>query len=391
MESWTNSLGFPVLHVEYNRETGEVKMTQERYLLSSSTEAAPKTKWWVPVNILTYENRFDDVNQKSFAPDTWLNETEQTLTTTDALNLVDQEWIILNKGQSGYYRVNYDEDLWNQIILQLHGKIEEPNKSFMTISKLLHPAQIQPKPEIQAAQRAQLIDDSLDLACTSRLSYKIPLELLKYLSTLEHDFAPWEAAHNGLNRLYNAISGTEYYGRFLKYIQTLVESKYTTLTLTERQDEKEIDNYLRRNIIEWACRGRLGKCLTETKNLLAQHLSKTEEFTVSPFLQSTIIKNGLRTSDKSVVVELLSIFSELDANTKSAIIEGIGASQIEDVQNFIKATLLTATGEKVEDVTINYSVTERTRICISIINNNVDGFEQISKFLIENIEKILEL
>lgn len=388
MNSWATQKGFPILHVEYEKTTGNIKITQERYLTEEGDEATKNIKWWIPVSILRYDDRHDENVQKSYAPDAWVIEKEQTIKTSDKLNLVDQEWIILNKGQTGYYRVNYDNDLWSQIIKELHNEIEEKSKTLMTFSKLLHPAQIKSSEPIEAPQRAQLIDDSLDLARTSRLSYEIPLQLLTYLTDLEHDYVPWEAAHNGLNRLYNAISGTTYYGRFLKYVQTLVEKKYSTLTLTEKNDEKEVDNYLRRNIIEWSCRTKLDKCLTETKDLLAKHLSKTDTFTVSPFLQSTIIKNGLRTSEKTVIVELLGDFENLNANTKAALIAGLGASEIDDVRAFVFQTLLTLDDGIIDGVKITYSLADRINILVAIVNGNDQGFEHVAQFLTANAAQI---
>lgn len=84
--------------------------------------------------------------------------------------------ILLNYFSTGFYRVNYDEENWLSLIEQL-------KKSPATIPAL---------------NRAQLIDDSLNLARAGKLNYSVALSLTDYLEK-ENDVIPWFAAMNGLN------------------------------------------------------------------------------------------------------------------------------------------------------------------------------------------------
>jgi hypothetical protein len=82
----------------------------------------------------------------------------------------DDDWIIVNLQQGYYYRVNYDTHLWQLIAKQLmenHEKIDVRN-------------------------RGQLIDDSFSMARADKISYDIPLDILKYLKN-ETDYLPWAA------------------------------------------------------------------------------------------------------------------------------------------------------------------------------------------------------
>jgi aminopeptidase N len=74
--------------------------------------------------------------------------------------------------------VNYDETNWNLIIsvlLSNHQKISLIN-------------------------RAQLLDDSLNIARVNALPYAVSLGLTQYL-TKEQDYIPWVSALNGLSYL----------------------------------------------------------------------------------------------------------------------------------------------------------------------------------------------
>ena len=99
------------------------------------------------------------------------------------------QWMIVNTQQVGYYRVNYDIDNWKLIVNQLltnHTKIHTIN-------------------------RAQIIDDSMDLARAGLLDYHIGLDTTKYLIN-EKEFVPWEAATNAFNFLDNILRRSESYG-----------------------------------------------------------------------------------------------------------------------------------------------------------------------------------
>lgn len=105
----------------------------------------------------------------------------------------DSDWIVLNKQQTGYYRVNYDRKGWNLIIRELvngdHTKIHRTN-------------------------RAQLVDDVLTLARADQLGYDVAFDLLRYLSK-ERDYLPWAAADSGFTYLNTMLAGTDYHDQFL--------------------------------------------------------------------------------------------------------------------------------------------------------------------------------
>lgn len=76
----------------------------------------------------------------------------------------------------GFYRVNYDLENWYLLISQLKNN---------------------PK-AIHVLNRAQLIDDSFNLARADELTYKIPFYLVSYLEK-EDDFIPWYSVKNSMS------------------------------------------------------------------------------------------------------------------------------------------------------------------------------------------------
>lgn len=76
----------------------------------------------------------------------------------------------------GFYRVNYDSRNWNRLIAALKND---------------------PK-QIHFLNRAQLVDDSFNLARAGELPYSVPFTLVEYLDK-ENDFIPWYSVLNSIN------------------------------------------------------------------------------------------------------------------------------------------------------------------------------------------------
>lgn len=93
---------------------------------------------------------------------------------------------------TGYYRVNYDRTNWQLIIKQLN------KDNFRDISTI---------------NRAQLIDDALNLARAGKLDYAIALDVTSYLAH-ESEYLPWKAALTALNYLDDMLIMLPGYDKF---------------------------------------------------------------------------------------------------------------------------------------------------------------------------------
>jgi aminopeptidase N len=87
--------------------------------------------------------------------------------------------------------VNYDNDNWNLIIKEL-----QENHT-----------------NIPPLNRAQLLDDALNLARAGKLSYSVALDLTMYLE-YDKDYIPWAAALNALSFLDRRLTNNEGYDNF---------------------------------------------------------------------------------------------------------------------------------------------------------------------------------
>ena len=93
---------------------------------------------------------------------------------------------------SGYYRVTYDKENWQMLI------------------KHLNQANFK---DIPTANRAQLIDDALNLARAGRLDYSTALDVTSYLAH-ETEYIPWKAALTGMSYLNGMLIKFQGYDKF---------------------------------------------------------------------------------------------------------------------------------------------------------------------------------
>ncbi|EFN71975.1 Aminopeptidase N, partial [Camponotus floridanus] len=83
--------------------------------------------------------------------------------------LEEDQWIIFNLQQVGYYRVYYDTENWQNIGRYLNSKEYE---------------------NIHVLNRAQIIDDAFHFVVEKKLKFSVFCEIAKYLSK-ESDYIAW--------------------------------------------------------------------------------------------------------------------------------------------------------------------------------------------------------
>lgn len=99
----------------------------------------------------------------------------------------------------GYYRVNYDDTLWSALETAL--KSDNFNG-------------------IHVLNRAQIVDDALNLARAGQLSYSTALNIVSYLEN-ETEYYPWYSTFTAFTYLYRLIGSHESLGPYFAVRQLL--------------------------------------------------------------------------------------------------------------------------------------------------------------------------
>ncbi|XP_001658979.2 aminopeptidase N isoform X1 [Aedes aegypti] len=341
MESWTDAAGYPVLNIRRNYKSGQILMSQEQFLADK----------WLPNNhVWNIPYNYIDRNIRETADGSdyqWLT-TKTAVLETETPN---DQWIIFNREQFGYYRVNYDQRNWELIIDAL----------------LTNPL------AIHRANRAQLIDDAFNLARSERLDMVLALKLLTYLR-LETEYAPWAAANNALNYLYSKLQGTVHYPGFVNFVSEIVSDVYKTLEVDKvSTDEPTLHKYLKQTITGWACRVGNQDCLDKTYDALKREFN--EAVAVHPDVASVVYCHGLREGTYRELSYLVpKMIESINQAQRTEIITALGCTK--DTQSITSLLAI------INLPTVNYLSTEKSQIVDAIVaGTSSEGLAVLVQYL----------
>ncbi|XP_058455515.1 aminopeptidase N-like [Malaya genurostris] len=343
METWTTAAGYPLLSVRRNYQNNEVILSQQRFF---ADKTLPNDHiWYIPYNVA-------DQSKLDFELDSF-----EWLTTRAARLSIDtdpDQWLIFNRQQSGFYRVNYDTRNWELIT---EAMIASP-KSFHTHN------------------RAQLIDDAFYLARADLIDFSIVLKMLFALRT-DTEYLPWAAGNNVITYLYNKLRGTEYDIPFVIYVDELIMDIYSTLNIDSVDpDESLHDKYLKQLISTWACRLGSSNCLSKTRESFnAAALDRAE---IPADVASVVYCYGVQSAtDEDFQWLYQRMFDSKNQAERKILIDAMGCSQ----QAFqLESFLTTSIGAGV-GVEVNYFDSERTRVVQAVYSESRFGVDALIDFL----------
>ncbi|CRL01384.1 CLUMA_CG014379, isoform A [Clunio marinus] len=358
MSSWETQSGFPYITVV--RNDNELTFSQSRFMYTNQDS---ENLWWVPINYVVASNP-DFSNTK---PDFWLEGTQQNVSLRGfsiPKPFTNNDWIIVNIQQTGYYRVLYDRTLWDLILQELHPYGNGYEK-------------------IHLFNRAQLIDDSFHFARAELLDYDVFLGVMRYMEK-ETDYIPWASANRANNLMSRWLSGSSAYPRYQSFMRNLVEKVYNKYGVNIIDGEQRVDRYVRAIAINLACQAQLPSCLTDTANLLENVLR--EDSIMAPDLVAPIYCNGmrLRTNLSARFIFMLSRLSNSNSpSERNSIITGLGCTENPETLTNILLWALDPNND-------NLSVTERSRLLLSPINMGEESIQVLISILASQREELIQ-
>ena len=199
--------------------------------------------WKVPISI-----NYPLSENSSMAPTTpslWLK------TKTHSMKATSRPYIV-NVQATGYYRVNYDEENWKN----LTSLLKETNHHS------IHPL-----------NRAQLIDDIMNLARSHMVNYNLAMDLVLYLKS-ENNYIPWEAAFSSLSYLRSRLVSDKNSALFKSFILELLEERYQNLGFSPQNgDEEHLTILGRMSASGWMCGLNYEDCVDNANTFFQQWMN----------------------------------------------------------------------------------------------------------------------
>ncbi|KAL6264892.1 hypothetical protein P5V15_004987 [Pogonomyrmex californicus] len=262
MNLWIQEKQYPILNVTEIFDSEWTKI-----VLETASE-----NWTVPLTHHVY------INLKRILPTFCLSREQKHFLTT-CYNSEHSRFIIINRQQTGYYRVYYHLESWLRITNYLNSK----NYS-----------------NINVLNRAQIIDDTFHLAISSKLNFYLFWDVVSYLKW-ETDYIPW----------YPMFKAAEYMSHILPFDN--VDSKVFKMKLLMQlgpllqkigyEEESNDDTFikcLRQEALRWACILDDSECKKHAEYKLRWHLLNPIKNQLLPWWREWTFCNGLCVSSISL-------------------------------------------------------------------------------------------
>lgn len=317
MNSWTLQVGYPLVTLTRHYDgSHRAQLDQIRYrptLEQQQLQAknSSQQKWEVPI---TYTWR----SEHNFEPITrvWLHQNDSGPVELDKSMLPqsDDDWMLVNLGQVGYYRVNYDQNNWRLLVKQLNDD---------------HQA-------IGTTNRAQLLDDIFELARSGILDYKFALDSTKYLKA-EKDFLPWDTVLTAFGYIDEMLQRTPLYGQWQDYVADLIkpyygrykDSEHWTMrnkSLASNESDNALEQYNLVNAISWACQVDQ-HCIAKARSLFKRWKEGARN-EINPVVRFTVYCTAIENGDKDDWEFLWRVYErEQNSSERDRILKSLSCSK----------------------------------------------------------------
>lgn len=218
MSTWTKQKGYPVINVSVKTEQNKkiIHLSQEKYCADGKLpDSEANMLWMVPISVSTAQSPNKEVVSLLMSTKT----TEVVIE-----NVRPSDWVKLNVGCYGFYRVNNPPELLELFQDAIRNKTLPVN------------------------DRLGVVDDLFAMVEAGRVS---TVDFLKLLSCFENEdeFQNWSAICDCLKKLNKLLSHTDYQDAFHAYGRKLLSKVYETLGFDVKPDDSHTTKILRMAIL----------------------------------------------------------------------------------------------------------------------------------------------
>lgn len=255
MTRWITKVGYPVVHVKRMPDHNGIKLSQSRFYLNGKLNKNKET-WDLPITLST---KRDPKWNLTAAEIQWMTSDNASI---EIPGVDTKEWFFVNLEQAGFYRVNYQPSMWR---------------------KLLHEDALK---AIPPANRAQMVDDAMNLARGGLMRYKVALDVLIGILKAEDNYYVWSAANQAITYLRRRLSDSK---EAKETLHELVNSIAANLfnKIMEEDDHEWNTALLRPLLFSLQCQAKNNRCLEYV--LEKARAWKLDRTSVSPNLREVIL------------------------------------------------------------------------------------------------------
>ena len=260
MDSWIKQTGYPIIHSDFHRTNNSVEISfkQEKFKYENIINIDPndKTTWQIPIQIQTIENKLNiGAYDKNWEP--IILEENSKIQSVNIPIESKEEWLKINPGQTGFYRVKYP--------------VSEMPKLISGILSM----------QIPSIDRLGIQNDSFAF---SKAGYSYVSEFLSLAENYKHEINPivCKDLADNLANIDILLWDESYYTKYQSFVKTIFNSTFNKIGWDTNSLESDHQKLLRSTILT-----QMGKY--EDKKVLDEATSRFENyFNKSGNIQSDI-------------------------------------------------------------------------------------------------------
>ncbi|XP_022788315.1 puromycin-sensitive aminopeptidase-like [Stylophora pistillata] len=308
METWTKQMGYPVLSVTAEKKGEDVVVTITQTKFSADGKTEDSFQWKVPIAVCT------STSPSAAAAETLLEDNTCTVTVS---GVGKDQWIKLNPGQVGFYRVQYSSDMLDLLLPAIKDH------------------------SLPARDRLGLQSDLFALAQAGLTSTTEFLKLAEQYSN-ETNYTVWNDLTTNMSSLSKLLQNTGFYSSFQAFCIKLYEQIAQKVGWDPKDGEGHLDALLRGLVL--GCIGRSGDeaTLAQARKRFDAHCKG--ESTIPADLRSAVYSTVLKHGDDITLESVTKLFKEADLHEeKVRLMRCMGAvSQPELIKKVLEFSMSSA-------------------------------------------------
>jgi puromycin-sensitive aminopeptidase len=338
-------MGFPVVKVSTVEQNGKVvlNLEQERFVADGSKdESAPV--WHIPISIASSSSPDKPVTK------ILLTKKSESFTLD---NVKPGEWIKLNAGFTGFYKVRYSDEMLKQLLAPISKKV------------------------LKAHDRLNICGDAFALVRAGQVSATSFLDLLESYAD-ETDFTVWSEIDASIDALGNCLERTDYYEKYQKFIRKVYEKIGGQLGWDPKPDEGHTVSMLRPLAL-----GRLGKSgdqqvIDAARKRFSSYVDEGKDLV--PDLRGMVFGLVGKYDGEKAQETLMKIFEKSDFS---------------EVQRQCLTALAKSSDVKLQQKSLEYAFSDKVRLqdsymVVAGLTSSVSGQETAWDYFKKNMETMIE-
>jgi len=271
MDTFTKAVGYPMVSVKHGAKEGTLEVSQTRFLANGESTQADPVVWSLALQMAS-------ASQKSLS-------TFTTKSSVVEVPFKKDEWVKVNAGQPGFYRVRYSAEMLEKLTTPLR-QLALPPVDRLGVQG-----------DVFALARAGLLPTSqfLDIALAL---------------TNEEDYTVWTALDANIGTLMSVWKHEPVAPKLAAFARKLFAPIFAKLGWDARAGEKPGDTLLRGAVLRRLGTGGDAQVVEEAKRRFARYLEDSSSLAAD--LKSAVFEIVLANGDQSVHDSMIKLYQKAE-------------------------------------------------------------------------------